>query len=130
MTSENRVLYWKELSDYDLETATAMLQTKRYLYVGFMCHQVIEKIFKAYYSKLKEETPPYTHKLIYLAQHGGFYDSLSEEQVDFVLEMEPLNIEARYPEYKERLARRLTPDFCETIIMKTKALQQWMKKQL
>ena len=27
--------YWVELSDYDLETA--MLQTKRYLYVGFMC---------------------------------------------------------------------------------------------
>ena len=49
---------------------------------------------------------------------------------EILLEMEPLNIEARYPEYKERLARRLTPDYCETIIMKTKALQQWIKKQL
>jgi hypothetical protein len=30
--------YWVELSHYDLETAQAMLDTKRYLYVGFMCH--------------------------------------------------------------------------------------------
>ena len=39
----DKVAYWIELSDYDLETAKAMLDTKRFLYVGFMCHQVIEK---------------------------------------------------------------------------------------
>ncbi|MDR1321409.1 MAG: HEPN domain-containing protein [Gracilibacteraceae bacterium] len=38
-----RVEYWLELADYDFETAKAMLQTKRYLYVGFMRHQAIEK---------------------------------------------------------------------------------------
>jgi HEPN domain-containing protein len=127
---EEKVKYWEELSNYDLETAEAMLQTKRYLYVGFMCHQVIEKIFKACYTKIKEETPPYTHKLIYLAQHGGFYDMLSEEQINFVLEVEPLNIEARYTEYKERLLKRLSPDYCETLIKQTKTLQQWIVEHL
>lgn len=39
----DKVRYWIELSDYDLETAQAMLETSRFLYVGFMCHQVIEK---------------------------------------------------------------------------------------
>ena len=48
------VEYWKELADYDLDTAKAMLKSKRYLYVGFMCNQVIEKIFKAYYVKIKK----------------------------------------------------------------------------
>ncbi len=43
----DRIQYWVEMSDYDFETAKAMLETKRYLYVGFMCHQVIEKILKA-----------------------------------------------------------------------------------
>jgi uncharacterized protein YeeX (DUF496 family) len=42
---EKKINYWIELSDYDLETAEAMLKSKRYLYVGFMCHQTIEKIF-------------------------------------------------------------------------------------
>ena len=130
MTNEDKIKYWVDLSDYDLETALAMFETKRYLYVGFMCHQVIEKIFKAFFSKLKTETPPYTHKLIYLAQIGEFDDLLSEEQIDFVLEVEPLNIEARYPEYKERIAKRLTPSYCEMLIIKTKALQQWIKEQI
>ena len=46
----DKVTYWIEMSDYDLETADAMLATSRYLYVGFMCHQTIEKILKAYWS--------------------------------------------------------------------------------
>jgi len=130
MTTDEKVKYWIEISDYDLETAEAMFNTGRYLYVGFMCHQVIEKIFKALYSKLKEKTPPYTHKLIYLTQHGNFYDLLSEEQINFVLEVEPLNIEARYPEYKERLSKRLTPLYCKSLITKTKTLQRWIKEQI
>ena len=64
---DDKVTYWIELSDYDLETAEAMLRTKRYLYVGFMCHQAIEKIFKAYFVLLKSESTPYSHSLSYLA---------------------------------------------------------------
>ena len=43
---DNKVKYWIDISDYDFETAKAMLDSKRFLYVGFMCHQTIEKIFK------------------------------------------------------------------------------------
>jgi len=39
-----RVNYWVDLADYDLKTAEAMLETERLLYVGFMCHQTLEKI--------------------------------------------------------------------------------------
>lgn len=39
----DRVKYWLEMLEYDFDTAKAMFETKRYLYVGFMCHQVIEK---------------------------------------------------------------------------------------
>jgi HEPN domain-containing protein len=59
----SKINYWIDLSDYDLETAEAMYQSKRYLYVGFMCHQTIEKVFKAYYVRLKAESAPYSHSL-------------------------------------------------------------------
>jgi len=49
-------------------------------------------------------------------QRKSFFDLFSEEQVNFILEVEPLNIEARYPEYKDRLAKRLTPSYCEYLI--------------
>jgi HEPN domain-containing protein len=58
MTNREKILYWVNLADYDMITAQTMLDGGRYLYVGFMCHQVVEKIFKAYYSKMKAETPP------------------------------------------------------------------------
>jgi HEPN domain-containing protein len=130
MTTDEKVTYWIELSDYDLETAAVMLNTGRYLYVGFMCHQVIEKIFKALYSKLKEDTPPFSHKLVYLAKQGNFYDNFSEEQQGFIDQMEPLNIKTRYPDYKKELAKQLTKEKCLEILDKTKTLQLWMKEQL
>ncbi|MDR0845826.1 MAG: HEPN domain-containing protein [Tannerella sp.] len=42
MINDEKVKYWVDLADYDIETADSMLREKRYLYVGFMCHQVIE----------------------------------------------------------------------------------------
>ena len=121
--------YWVEISDYDLETAEAMLRSKRYLYVGFMCHQTIEKIFKANFSAIKSETAPYSHSF-YLAKQGGFYDSFTERQKDFIDQIEPLNIEARYPSHKERLLKSLTEEKCSEILQMTKELQQWIKEKL
>jgi HEPN domain-containing protein len=127
---DENINYWIEISDYDLETAEAMLDSKRFLYVGFMCHQTIEKIFKAYYTKLKSETAPYSHSLSYLAKKGDFYESFTESQKDFIDQIEPLNIEARYPSHKERLLRSLTKEKCTEILHNTKELQLWIKAKL
>jgi HEPN domain-containing protein len=127
---DDKVKYWSELSDYDLETALAMLNSKRFLYVGFMCHQTIEKIFKALYTSLKAETAPYSHSLSYLAKKGEFYEEFSEDQRDFIDQIEPLNIEARYPSHKERLLKSLTHAKCVEIIEQTKDLQKWIKEKL
>lgn len=126
----NKTKYWIELSDYDLETAEAMLLSKRYLYVGFMCHQTIEKAIKSYYTKLNPEKAPFSHNLAYLAKQGGFYNEFSEEQKEFIDLVEPLNIEARYPSHKERLLKSLSDEKCNEIIEKTKELQQWIKSKL
>ena len=118
--SNNRVTYWLDLSEYDLETAEALLKSKGYLYVGFMCHQTIEKAFKPYYTKLKSQNVPYSHNLSYLAKKGGFYNNFSEEQKDFIDLIEPLNIEVRYPVHKERLMKELSESKCNEILQKTK----------
>jgi len=127
---DSKVKYWIDLSDYDLATSEAMLQSKRYLYVGFMCHQSIEKAFKAYYTKLKSETAPYSHSLSYLAKQGDFFERFSEEQKEFIDQVEPLNIEARYPSNKERLLKSLTDAKCIEIINNTKDIQKWIKERL
>ena len=46
MTNEEKVEYWVKISDEDLKVAETMLINRHRLYTGFMCHQVIEKIFE------------------------------------------------------------------------------------
>ena len=126
----DRVKYWIEVSDYDLDTADAMFCTGRWLYVGYMCHQTIEKAFKAFWCSRKEEPAPYSHNLINLAQSCGLGQLLSDEQKVFVSEMMPLNIEARYPSYKQSISDALSEERCKEIITKTRELQQWVKTKL
>lgn len=124
------VSYWVDIAEYDLETAEAMLTTKRYLYVGFMCHQAIEKLLKGYFVSALNDTPPYTHNLSRLAIQAKIYDRLNEEQKDFLDTLEPLNIEARYPTVKVTVLKSLNQARCEELIRKTKELSQWIKNQL
>lgn len=126
----DKVKYWVEMSDYDFDTANAMLKTKRYLYVGFMCHQTIEKILKAYWSSTTEEPPLKIHSLSRLAEKTGLDLLMSDEQLDFIDILEPLNIEARYPSYKERLMKSLDEERCKTILQQTDELRLWIKSRL
>lgn len=126
----DKVTYWTELSDYDFDTAKAMLVSGRYLYVGFMCHQTIEKVLKAYFNTINPEPAPFTHSLSYIAKKANLYDQLPEEFKDFIDVLEPLNIEARYPSQKERLMQSLTKPKCDEILKNTKELQTWIKAKL
>ncbi|NLW48771.1 MAG: HEPN domain-containing protein [Firmicutes bacterium] len=127
---DKKVQYWIDLAEYDLETAEAMLETKRLLYVGFMCHQVIEKALKGYYVYVKDDIPEKIHHLIKLAKQSGLYDLFSLEHKKVLDRLTPLNIEARYPSEKEKLFQALTKEKCKDILVMTKELFQWIKLQL
>lgn len=127
---KDKTRYWVEMSDYDFDTAKAMYETKRYLYVGFMCHQVIEKMLKAYWSNVLEEPPLKIHSLSRLAEKSGVDKDMSDDQLDFIDELEPLNIEARYPSYKERLMRSLNNERCKDLLKLTNELRIWISSRL
>lgn len=55
---------------------------------------------------------------------------MSEEQLGLIAELMPMNIEARYPSYKEELAKKLTPEYCVFLINKTKELKRWIENML
>ena len=126
----DKVTYWIDIADYDLETAEAMFSTQRWLYVAFMCHQTIEKTLKAYWCATQEDDPPYTHNHKRLATGCSLYEQMTEEQRDFLNTITTFNIEARYPEQKEEMFKMLTKHYCRAIIDETKELQQWIKDRL
>ena len=71
-----------------------------------------------------------THNISYLASKVGLFEQLSEKQKDFLDELEPLNIEARYPGNKDALMKKLDNAYSTEIYIKTKGLYQWIKKRL
>ena len=126
---DKKISYWMDLAEYDLDTSSAMLTSKRYLYVGFMAHQAIEKILKAYYVKVHDKTAPFSHSLSFLAKEAGIYDKFSEKQKDFIDTLEPMNIEARYPTHKEQLLRSMTAKRCAELLEQTQELFKWIKQK-
>jgi HEPN domain-containing protein len=125
-----KIRYWMEMAEYDLETGKVMLEGGRFLYVGFMCHQTIEKVLKGYYVSARNENPPYTHNLAFLAKEAGLHNKMTEGQKDFIDLIEPLNVEARYPTHKGKLMQTLDHHLCMEILRETEELYRWIKRQL
>lgn len=125
---KERIEYWLDLADYDLDTEKVMLESKRYLYLGFMCHQVIEKSIKAYFWHSKESEPPYIHNLFLLAEKSGLINLLDDEKKELINELIPLNIQARYPEDKETLLKKLNYSKSRSLFKRTKGLFEWIEK--
>jgi HEPN domain-containing protein len=92
-----------------------------------MCHQVIEKALKGYYTCVSEDNPPYIHNLTILSKKSNIYQLFTEDQKDIIDTLEPLNIQARYPTLKDNLLKSLTKDKCKIIIDETENLFKWIK---
>lgn len=118
------------MSDYDFGNSECNAAYRPLSLCRFMCHQTIEKILKAYWTNCLMEVPLKIHSLSRLAERTGLDKQLSEEQLAFIDKLEPLNIEARYPSYKERLMKSLTKEYCAELLSQTKELQLWIKNKL
>jgi len=126
----DKVKFWLDSADDDVPVAKIMLNEKKYLYAGFFCHLIAEKALKAMVASVTANIPPKIHDLAKLAVHGGIFDELTEQQHKLLKNLSPLQIEARYPENKERLARKLTPEISECLFKETEEFLCWIKKKL
>ncbi len=122
--------YWLDLAQYDLDTAEVMLNGKRYLYVGLMCHQAIEKALKGSIWAFTGAEPEYTHALTRLLRSAELAGEIPDKLSDLIDVLEPLNVQARYPTHKEKLMRSLTHERSQQILDQTKELYEWIKTKL
>lgn len=125
----DKVLYWLEIADYDLDTARDMLKAKRYVYVGFMCHQAVEKAMKAVVASTGV-FPPKIHNLEKLAAVARLDDKLSNEQKAVLAFLEPMNLESRYPDAQRTIAQWLTAKRSRELVSETEEFLCWIKAML
>ena len=119
---------WLEISEYDLETARAMLNTGRYVYVVFMCQQSLEKILKAIYVKKKNELPPRTHNLLYLIEALDI--KMSKENVLLLSHLNQFYLESRYPGERAQLAKEMNKERSEKILKESKEVWKCLRGKL
>jgi len=123
------VAHWVERSEYDLDTAKAMLDTGRYLYVGYMCQQTIEKLLKAMIAHQDKDNLP-IHNLNRLAEVAEIVDLLSSEQSTFLAELTPFCVEARYGDFKENLSEIINKEMAEVTYLKTREMFEWLYQKI
>ena len=119
--------YWLELAQYELETAKAMLEKKRFVYVLVMCQQVVEKTVKALYAKLHGEIPPRIHNLVELSERCEI--KLTPEQEDRLRQLSFYYIGARYPEDLSELSS-INQNVAEMFYSFTLEFTEWVEKDL
>lgn len=126
---ERFVSHWVERAEYDLETARSMLDTGRYLYVGYMCQQAVEKVLKGIIAQQNKENLP-IHNLNRLAQVAGIENDLDAEQFKFLAELTPYCIEARYGDYRESLSEIINEQRAREVYAKTKEIFKWLYQKI
>jgi len=71
------------------------------------------------------EIPPKVHDLVKIAKSINI--NISEDYLRFFNEMNRFNIEARYPEYKNKMQLIADEEFALHKLTKTKEVLQWLK---
>jgi HEPN domain-containing protein len=128
MTVEEKVEYWLDIAEYDLETARAMQQSERYLYTVFMWQQALEKLLKAIHIQQTGDEAPRTHNLVYLL--GLLNLPQPPEYLKLMTNLNTYYLEGRYPGYKQRLSQLLTPQLAQDFLTKSEDCFKWLQSQL
>jgi HEPN domain-containing protein len=126
--------HWEDIAKYDLDTAEAMFQAGRYLYVVFMCQQAIEKLTKGLYVLKRGAEAPRTHNIYNVFKNIFEADLKDTEFIEkerqyapFFAELLAYYISERYPSYREKLSVSIKQDKASEVLNRSKEVFVWLQ---
>ena len=120
--------YWVKSSDYDFDAARDLCRSGKYSHALFFGHLAVEKILKALFVKINEDYPPRTHNLLMLSKSINL--EIDEIRLNYIIEINAFNMEARYPDEKFEFYKRCTSDFTADKMEEIEEIIVWLKKKL
>ena len=96
MNKQEKIGYWVKSSGTDWKVASHLFEKGDYAYALFFGHLTIEKLLKAMFVKKFNEAPPYTHRLVFLAEKIDL--DMSSDRLELLEVITDFNLEARYPD--------------------------------
>jgi len=128
MTNEEKIDHWISYAEYDKDTTKAMLDSNRYFYVVITAQQVMEKLLKAYYIKIKGKEPPRTHDIVRLSKELNV--NFSEEQLNLFDKLFIYYHKQRYPDYIRKYNEEITKDIASDIYKNFDEVYKWLLSQM
>ena len=124
----NIISYWIESSDEDYKTMHDLFHTNNYGWALFVGHLVIEKLLKAYYTKIHEDYPPMLHDLRRIGERSGII--FDDNKLIIVETISQFNIQGRYDDYRRDFYKLCTREYTTTWIENIKEIRLWIKTML
>ncbi len=93
---DKHILHWRNGAEEDFEVADQLIRLSKTRHGLFFLHLTLENILKAHVCRNSGDIAPRLHNLTRLAELSGI--TFQQKHTDFLAEMNPFNIEGRYPE--------------------------------
>ena len=122
---DKHISYWKSGAEEDFQVADQLIRSGKIRHGLFFLHLTLEKILKAHVCRNSRDIAPRLHNLARLSELSGI--AFKQEDSDFLAEMNPFNIEGRYPEMWGPVPSREEAD---TLLQKSGGIFEWLKNQL
>jgi HEPN domain-containing protein len=128
MDAQGKYDYWLDIAQYDLETASAMFDSGRWLYVVFMCQQALEKLVKGLYVLYIDDNIPRVHAIRQIMKK---YDDklpapVNEDRYRFLDKLSAFYLEGRYADYKQKLSALVDKQEAENVLKQTREVFAWL----
>ncbi|MGA2152220.1 MAG: HEPN domain-containing protein [Geobacteraceae bacterium] len=118
---------WLKQAEYDLETAEAMLRSRRFIYAVFMCHHCLEKALKGLLAG-QGQIPVKSHDLVFLLERIG--TEVPELHAEFLEMLNEVSVPTRYPEELDRLMAQYPRKRTAEIVGRCREVYTWLKNCL
>jgi HEPN domain-containing protein len=116
---------WRNGAEEDFEVAQQLIESGKTRHGLFFLHLALEKILKAHVCSNSGDIAPRLHNLVRLSELSGI--AFDSEDTDFLSEMNPFNIEGRYPELWGPLPSQ---DETGRLLIKAGKMLKWLKNLL
>lgn len=128
METNEKYEYWLDIARYDLETAEAMLASKRWLYVVFICQQAVKKLAKGLYIVYIDDGIPLIHNINSIIERfeDKLPETVSEEYRQLFDKLSAFYLNNRYPDYLSKLSIQIKETEAKEILTKTKEAFAWL----
>ena len=129
MTKEEHIKYWVETSEKDFQRAELLFREKDFVFALFCLHLVLEKLLKANWVKNNiSNDAPRIHNLVKILNETSL--ELSDEDKQFLSDMNKFQLEGRYPDYSRKLRTEFNLNFAGELFSQAKILIECFKKNL